>query len=130
MLLVYMSLMGNVTNFVEKTGMDSVELNPVSALFEIDEDYIIVIPTYVGEINDDVRDLIEYKDNFKHLVGFAASGNIAFGDDLYCINARELSDIYDIPIIFKFEYEGTDKDVEDFKKEVEKIAIARAKQES
>jgi len=125
-----MSITGYVKTFIDKVGFDSVELNPNDPLMEMDEDYIIVIPTYVGMINDEVGEFIEYKDNFKHLVGFASSGNLNFGDDLYCINARELSDIYDKPVIFKFEYEGTDKDVEEFKKEVQRIEIARTQQEN
>jgi len=127
MLLVYMTVTGNVENFVNKTGMDSIELNPSNPLIDVDEDYIIVIPSYVGMINDEVSDFIEYNDNFKHLIGFASSGNINFGEDLFCVNAKELSAIYDKPIVFMFEYEGTEKDVEDFKKEVEKIEIARTK---
>jgi protein involved in ribonucleotide reduction len=129
MLLVYMTLTGNVDTFVGKTGMDSIELNPTNPLIEVDEDFIIVIPSYVGMITDEVSDFIEYKDNFKHLIGFASSGNLNFGDDLFCVNAKELSAIYEKPIVFMFEYEGTNKDVEDFKKEVEKIEVARTQQE-
>jgi protein involved in ribonucleotide reduction len=124
-----MSITGNVENFVKKIGMDSIELNPTNPFIEVDEDYIIVIPSYVGLINDEVSDFIEHKDNFKHLLGFASSGNLNFGDDLFCVNAKELSAIYDKPILFMFEYEGTEKDVTDFKKEVEKIEIARTQQE-
>jgi protein involved in ribonucleotide reduction len=127
MLLVYMSLTGNVKNFIERVGMDSYELNPVNPYKEVNEDYIVVVPSYVGYINDDVSDFIEYKDNIKHLVGFASSGNLNFAD-LYCINGKELSKRYNKPLIFMFEYSGTDKDVEDFKKEVCNIEITRAKQ--
>jgi protein involved in ribonucleotide reduction len=124
-----MTITGNVQSFVDRVGMDSIEISPADPLIEVNEDYIIVIPSYVGELNDDAREFIEYKDNQKHLVGFVGSGNLNFGDDLYCINARELSEIYDKPVIFKFEYEGTEKDIEQFKKEVDKIEIARTQQE-
>lgn len=126
MLLVYMSLTGNVISFVNRVGMESVELTPVNPLIEINEDFIIVLPTYENELNDDVSEFIEYKNNSDYLVGFASSGNLNFGDDLYCINARQLSEIYEKPVLFKFEYEGTEKEIERFKKEVEKIAITRA----
>lgn len=126
MLLVYMSLTGNVKNFVERVGMDSIELSPANVFQEVNEDYIIVIPSYVGYINEEIEDFVEYRENLGHLVGFASSGNLNF-NDLYCINAKELSDKYDKPLLFKFEYSGTDKDVNDFKKEVTKIEITRTK---
>ena len=127
MFLVYMSLTGNVENFVERVGYDSFKITESNPYIEMKEDYIIVIPTYVGYVNYDVESFIEYKDNLKHLVGFASSGNLNF-NDLYCINAIELSEQYNKPLIMKFEYMGTDEDVEKFKKEVLKIEIARTKQ--
>jgi protein involved in ribonucleotide reduction len=123
MLLVYMSITGNVREFVDRVGMDSYELNPANPYKEVNEDYIIVIPSYVGLIDDDVIDFIGYKDNLKHLKGFASSGNLNF-NDLYCVNAKHLSAKYKKPIIFTFEYSGTDKDVEKFKREVEKIEVS------
>lgn len=129
MLLVYMSLTGNVADFIDRTGMDSYELNPANSPIEVNEDYIIVIPTYVGYINDDVSEFVEYGNNLEHLVGFVGSGNLNFGDDLYCINARELSEKYNKPVIFKFEYFGTDEDIIKLKEEVAKIEITRTKQE-
>lgn len=128
MFLVYMSLTGNVENFVERVGYDSFRITESNPYKEMKEDYIIVIPTYVGYVNYDVEAFIEYKDNLKHLVGFASSGNLNF-NDLYCINAIELSEQYNKPLIMKFEYMGTDYDVEKFKEEVLKIEIAKTRQE-
>jgi protein involved in ribonucleotide reduction len=118
-----MSITGNVRDFVERVGMDSYELNPTNPFKEVNEDYIIVIPSYVGEINDEVIDFVDYKDNIKHLKGFASSGNLNF-NDLYCVNAKFLSKKYNKPLIFTFEYSGTDKDVENFIKEVSNIEIS------
>lgn len=129
MLLVYMTMTGNVLDFVEETGFDTYELNPSKTPIEVNEDYIIVIPTYVGYINDDVSRFVEYGNNLKHLVGFVGSGNLNFGDDLFCINARELSAKYSKPLIMKIEYFGTEEDIIKFRKEVEKIEIARATKE-
>jgi protein involved in ribonucleotide reduction len=122
MLLVYMSITGNVRDFVERVGMDSYELNPANPFKEVNEDYILIVPSYVGLIDDDASDFIDYKDNLKHLKGFASSGNLNF-NDLYCVNAKFLSKKYKKPIIFTFEYFGTDKDVENFKREVGKIEV-------
>lgn len=120
MLLVYMSVTGNVRNFVERTGFDSIELDTSNPFIEVNEPYVVVVPSYVGHITDDVIDFVEYKDNIDYLVGFAASGNLNF-DDLYCINGKELSEEFNKPLIFTFEYSGTDKDIEKFKEEISKI---------
>ena len=129
MFLVYMSLTGNVENFVKRVGWDSFQITESNPYEEMKEDYVIVIPTYVGYVNYDVEDFIGYKDNLKYLVGFASSGNLNF-DNLYCINGIELSEQYNKPLIHKFEYMGTDKDIEIFKEEVSKIEIARNEQKS
>lgn len=119
-----MTVTGNVRDFVERTGMDSEELNPSNPYIEVDEDYIIVVPSYVGYLNADIVDFIEHKDNKSHLLGFVGSGNRNFGED-FCWNAVQLAEIYSKPLIFKFEVSGTDEDIEDFKKEVYNIEVAR-----
>jgi protein involved in ribonucleotide reduction len=115
-----MTVTGNVRNFIERTGLNSVELTPDNPYFEVNEPYIIVVPSYVGHITEDVIDFVEYKNNIEYLMGFAASGNLNF-DDLYCVNGKELSKKFDKPLIFTFEYSGTDKDIEKFKEEISKI---------
>lgn len=118
--IVYMSWTGNVKDFVSKLNMTSHHIDSDGSLFEMNDDYIIVVPTYVGYINEEVSSFIEYKNNKEKLVGFAGSGNRNF-DDLYCINAIELSEKYEKPLILKFEYKGTDDDIKKFKEEVAKI---------
>lgn len=125
MFLVYYSMTGNVKNFVERVGLPSKEINPTNPCFEVNEDYIVVVPSYVGYVNEDVEDFIDYSNNKNHLVGFASSGNLNFGD-LYCVNAKELSKKYNKPLMFTFEYMGTDLDIEKFKKEVDKIEQNRS----
>ena len=127
MKLIYMTITGNVADFVERTGMDSRELNPANPYFEVNEDYLVVVPSYVGYITEDVKDFIDYKNNRDYLIGFVGSGNLNF-NDLFLVNAKELSLHYDKPIVFAFEYQGTDKDIEDFKKEVYNIEVTRTKQ--
>ena len=130
MKIVYISLTGNVRSFVKRVGMDSVELEYSNPFTEVDEDYIVIAPSYDEEITDLFSDFIEYKDNMKYLIGFVGSGNRNWGNDVYCFNAKDLSEKYNKPFIFNFELGGTDKDIIDFKKEVDKVAIARATKES
>jgi len=120
MKIVFMSLTGNVKKFVERTGLESYEISDANPYIEVDGDFLVVIPTYVGYINDTVSDFLEYKNNLAGLVGFVASGNRNF-DDLYCINAKELSEKYGKPMLMDFEYFGTDHDLEKFRKVVKEI---------
>ncbi|PLT33121.1 class Ib ribonucleoside-diphosphate reductase assembly flavoprotein NrdI [Bacillus sp. V5-8f] len=129
MLIVYLSLTGNVKNFVERVGMDSVELNYSNPLTEVDQEFIVIAPTYDDDITDVISSFIEHKKNIHFLKGFVGSGNKNF-DMSYCFNAEELSKKYGKPLIFKFEFSGTDKDIMQFKKEVSSIEESRAQPQS
>ena len=95
--------------------MRSVEIDYSNPFLKVDEDYILIMPSYDDEITDIISDFIDYEDNLKHLVGVVGSGNINFGKDGYCFNAVEISKKYNKPLIFRFEFTGTDRDVTDFK---------------
>lgn len=127
MLIAYLSLTGNIRKFVSKVGMDSIEIDYSNPLTEVDEDFILIMPSYDDEITDIISKFIEYKDNKKHLVAIVGSGNMNFGVDGYCFNANEISKKYSKPLIFKFEHSG-DNYIIDFKKEVDRIEITRVKQ--
>lgn len=123
MLIVYLSLTGNVKKFVSYLEMDSLEIDYNGKLQDVNRDYILIVPTYDDEITKIISDFINYNNNINYLKGFVGSGNKNFGD-AYIFNAKELSKKYHIPIIFDFELNG-ENDVATFKKEVSKIEITR-----
>lgn len=127
MLIVYLSLTGNVRKFVKAVGMNALELDYSNPLTEVNEDYIIVTPSYDDDITDTISEFIDHKNNISHLKGFVGSGNRNFGVDGFCFNATELSQKYNKPLLFKFEFSGTDDDIIEFKKEVDKVEITRVK---
>ncbi|MGV4321137.1 class Ib ribonucleoside-diphosphate reductase assembly flavoprotein NrdI [Bacillus mojavensis] len=127
MILVYLSLTGNVENFVERVGMKSVKLDHSNPFLEINEDFILITPTYNDDLTDTLSDFVDHENNLNHLIGFVGSGNRNF-DKSFCFNAKDLSYKYSKPLIFTFEFSGTDYDIIEFKKEVEKVEIARTKQ--
>jgi protein involved in ribonucleotide reduction len=126
MLLVYLSLTGNVKRFVQQVGMESIEISHSNISVDIDQDYIFICPTYNTDITNLVSKFINHNNNIKHLIGFAGSGNRNF-DNEFCFNANDLSKKYNKPLIFKFEFSGTDKDILQFKEEVNKFEISRVK---
>ncbi|MED1203545.1 class Ib ribonucleoside-diphosphate reductase assembly flavoprotein NrdI [Heyndrickxia acidicola] len=122
MLIVFLSLTGNVRSFVKRTEMESLEINYTNPLLEVNESFIVMVPSYDDDISETICSFINYKNNVTYLKGFVGSGNLNF-DDKYCFNAKELSKIYNKPLLFTFEFSGTNEDVINFKKEVEQFAI-------
>lgn len=120
MKIVYFSLTGQTRRFVNKLDMDSYEVNATDPFYRIEEDYIVVAPTYDIEVTELINDFIEYSDNLSHLKGVAGGGNRNFAD-LFVFTAKDLAALYKVPMIFAFEFSGTDLDVINFKKEVERI---------
>ncbi|MED3792507.1 class Ib ribonucleoside-diphosphate reductase assembly flavoprotein NrdI [Niallia alba] len=129
MRLVYLSLTGNVKEFVSKTGMESIELDFFDPLIEVDEDYVIVVPSYDDNITDTISEFIDYKSNHRYLKGFAGSGSLNYNEH-FCFNAKDLSMKYNKPLIYKFEFCGRDIDVINFKKEVKLLGITRTSEEN
>lgn len=106
--------------------MDSIELDYNNPLSEVNEEYILITPSYDDEITDVVSEFIDYKNNINYLIGFVGSGNKNW-EKSYVYNAKDLSKKYNKPLIFDFEISGTDNDIIDFKKEVDKIESTKAK---
>jgi len=117
MLIVFYSETGNTEEFMEKTGLPSMEI--ITGTEEIDEDFVIVTPTIAdGDVPDVVMDFLE--DNSDKVVAVAAGGSMAW-EETYCHAADKISEKFNIPILLKFEDDGTDEDVEAFIAAVENL---------
>ena len=129
MRIVYLSITGNIRKFVKEIGIeDVIELSYSNPFIEVNEDFVLIIPSYDDAVTEFFCNFIEYKNNSKHLVGIVGSGNRNFGEDGYCFSAVDISKKYDKPLLMKFEFSGTEEDRNKFKKEVNSIAIARTNQ--
>lgn len=128
MLIVFLSLTGNVKKFVSLLDMDSLEIDYNGEPQSVNRDYILIVPTYDDEITEIISRFINHSNNIDYLKGFVGSGNKNFGDK-YIFNAKELSEKYNQPIVFDFEVNG-ENDVSTFKKEVSRIEITRTQRES
>ncbi|WP_226035762.1 class Ib ribonucleoside-diphosphate reductase assembly flavoprotein NrdI [Aquibacillus saliphilus] len=127
MLVAYLSITGNCKRFVDNFDVESIEINPANPLVNVNEDYIVISPTYEYEITESINEFVEYNDNLKHFKGVVGSGNYNF-NDLYIFTAKDLSEKYKVPILHDFEYFGTDRDVEIVKEVLDKLAITRTEQ--
>lgn len=119
MKIVYASRTGNVRSFIEKLGVTDV-LEIEDGTETVDEKYILV--TYTdgyGELPPEVETFLE--GNADNIVAVAASGDLSYGD-AYCLAADEVADRYGVPILLKFENDGTNEDVSNFLDEIEKLS--------
>lgn len=126
MIIVYLSLTGNVRKFVEKTEMKGIELEYSNPFVEVNNDFLIIVPSYDDDITTFFSKFIEYKNNLANLRAVVGSGNRNFDKD-FCFNAEELATKYNKPLILKFEFSGTEKEMDNFRKEVLTIEVTRTK---
>ena len=124
MKLVFFSLTGQTRRFINKLNLPSYEIDTTNPFHEMNEDYLLIVPTYDKEVTEVVNDFIEYKTNLAHLKGVAGGGNLNFGD-LFVFTAKDIAKDYNIPLVFSFEFSGTDEDVKNFKKVVNEFESKR-----
>ena len=118
MKLVYASRTGNVQSFVEKLGLTNV-LEIENGNEKVNENFVLI--TYTdgfGDLPEEVSTFLESNSNY--LVAVAASGDTSYGE-AYCLAADVVADNYGVPIIGKFEFDGTNEDVDNFLNEFSKF---------
>ena len=121
-LVVYASKTGNVRKFIGKLNYNSIE---VEDGLIIKEPYVLV--TYTTGFGKAPTEVLQFlKLNHKYLMGVSASGNKNWGYS-YCRSADIISEMYNVPIISRFELQGTTKDVETFNRRVMEIEAYRIK---
>lgn len=123
MKLVFFSLTGQTRRFINKLELPANhahEIDPNNPFHEINEEYILIVPTYDAEVTEVVNDFIEYKTNQKNMLGVVGGGNRNFAD-LFIFTAKDIARDYQVPLLFSFEFNGTLEDVKNFKKVVDNL---------
>lgn len=122
MLIVFDSKTGNVKRFVNKLGMDSVQI--ADGLI-VDQPFVLItFTTGFGQVPQSTLQFLE--ENSDWMQGVAVSGNMNWGTRFGLAGDR-ISDQYGVPLLMKFELSGTNKEVERFKQEVNDIVHANLK---
>lgn len=122
MKVVYLSLTGQTRKFVNKLGMDFLEITPTDPFIAVDEPYIVITPTYEKEVTEILNDFIETENNQSFLKGVAGGGNINFGQ-LFVFTAKDLARDYNVPLLHSFEFQGSEVDVKKLKKAVDDLGF-------
>ena len=120
MKVVYFSFTGNVRRFIQRTELeDTLEITQANCTDRIDEPYILVTGTIgFGEVPEPVQSFLNH--NSEHLEAVAASGNRNWGQN-FAKAGITISEDYQVPLLMKFEVQGTNRDVEEFKVKVGQI---------
>ena len=120
MKIAFYSITGQTRRFIQKTGLTAYEINDADPDHEMGAPYILVVPAYDDDMMDAVIDFLGYQSNTRNLVGVAGGGNRNF-NELYIHTAKDIAHGLQVPVVFDFEFNGTDKDVKNFQKVVEEF---------
>ncbi|WP_168120613.1 class Ib ribonucleoside-diphosphate reductase assembly flavoprotein NrdI [Paenibacillus sp. HB172176] len=109
MLVVYDSKTGNVKRFINKLNMRSM---PIDERPEVDEPFVLVTyTTGFGQVPEKVSSFLQ--SNHRMLRGVSASGNRNWGPG-FAKSADTIANLYDVPVLLKFELSGTSQDTQYF----------------
>jgi protein involved in ribonucleotide reduction len=117
MIVYFSSVSGFTHKFVEKLGLDSCRIplkSEEAKTFTIDQDCVLIIPTYEsktqGYLPRQVEHFLSDPVNRSHVLGVIGTGNLNFGVE-YAIAANVVAKRLNVPLLYKLELAGTDKDV-------------------
>ncbi|AVQ34310.1 class Ib ribonucleoside-diphosphate reductase assembly flavoprotein NrdI [Staphylococcus muscae] len=117
MRVVYYSFTGNVRRFLKRTELNNLyEITEINASEPVSEPFILVTGTIgFGEVPTPVTEFLAV--NHHLLKGVAASGNRNWGNN-FAKAGVTISEMYQVPLLMKFELHGTLKDTLEFKEKV------------
>ena len=117
MKVVYFSFSGNVRRFIKKAELENtMELTQLNCSERINEPYILVTGTIgFGEVPQPVQAFLDTNSDL--LKAVAASGNRNWGQN-FAKAGRFIAERFQVPLLMKFEVQGTSNDVTEFKDKV------------
>ena len=118
MLVFFSSTSENTARFIDKLDLPALRLPLKTAdagLFRIDQDFVLVTPTYgagsKGFVPKQVIAFLNQEENRVRCRGVVGSGNRNFFED-YCKAADIVSAKLQVPVLYRFELAGTQDDIE------------------
>ncbi|WP_062746295.1 class Ib ribonucleoside-diphosphate reductase assembly flavoprotein NrdI [Shouchella tritolerans] len=118
--IVFDSKTGNVKRFVAKLPFDDIE--QIDDTTMVDKPFVLITyTTGFGDLSPRTRVFLEK--NHEQLQGVAASGNRVWGD-CFARSADTIANMYNVPVLHKFELSGTSRDVDAFLQGVNSIGTS------
>ncbi|PMC76356.1 MULTISPECIES: class Ib ribonucleoside-diphosphate reductase assembly flavoprotein NrdI [unclassified Brachybacterium] len=116
-LVYFSSVSGNTKRFIDKLGVpaERIPLYPKDDPLVVDEEYVLVVPTYGGgngrgAVPKQVIKFLNDEHNRSLIRGVISAGNTNFGE-AYCLAGDIISAKCQVPHMYKFELFGTSVDV-------------------
>jgi protein involved in ribonucleotide reduction len=116
LLVVFDSKTGNVQRFINKLGIKSVKIH--NEMLVNEPFSLITYTTGMGQVPKSTLEFL--KQNYQNMTSVTSSGNKNWGNN-FGLAADKISQLYNVPILMKFELSGTNADVQKFLQEVKKI---------
>lgn len=117
MIVYFSSASGFTERFVQKLDIPAIKLplkTSEAELFTVDEEYVLICPTYGANGKDFVpKQVIKFLNNTENrslIRGVVSSGNINFMED-YAKAGTIISQKCQVPLLYTFELAGLDNDV-------------------
>ena len=117
MILVYDSFTGNVERFINKVGLEAVKIE--EGLIVKEPFVLVTYTTGMGNIPDSTAKFLR-RGNFLNMKAVASSGNRNW-IPMFAEAGVKISKQFNVPLLLKFENDGTKSDVEEFIKRVKEI---------
>lgn len=117
MILVYDSFTGNVERFIGKTNFKAVKIK--EGLIVREPFVLVTYTTGMGNIPDSTAKFLR-RGNFLNMKAVACSGNRNW-IPMFAQAGVKISEQFNVPLLLKFENDGTKSDVEEFITRVKEI---------
>ena len=115
--MYFSSTSENTHRFVGKLGFRSarIPLRPKEAPLAVDEEYVLLVPTYgggsvKGAVPKQVIKFLDDSHNRSLCRGVISSGNTNFGE-AYCLAGDIIASKLNVPLLYRYELLGTPTDV-------------------
>ena len=115
--MYFSSISENTHRFVQRLGIPAqrIPVRPTEAPLEVDEPYVLIVPTYGGgnEGGAVPRQVVKFLNNVTNrslIRGVIAAGNTNFGT-AYCLAGPIIAAKCAVPYLYGFEILGTPEDV-------------------
>lgn len=116
-----MTITNQTRKFVNKLSSETVEIDPTDPFVEVDEPFIVVVPSYEVEATDIMWDFLDTGRNVENCKGVVGAGNRNFAN-LYCFTAKNLAVDYDLPYLHELEFQGSNNDVESVTRIIQELS--------
>lgn len=117
-IVYFSSVTGNTKKFVSKLGMSRTRIPIHGDPPRMYIPYVLITPSYgtgSRDVPPQVMRFLRDPDNRENLAGVIGAGNLNFGS-LYGVAAKKIAEKCKVDLLYLFELQGTETDVENVKR--------------